>query len=187
MNAQDKLHPTVKAYQVWADALKPVLTELLGPALRLGPCPAAHRRSRSIEMMALRTSSVAAFRLCSAWSSFLFAGTHAADLPHFRAGNRRATAPGSRQAFPHPRRRARQLLGRDGGAGRCHTARDGAAAPEHGADAGRVGTGGTERRGFRFQHSRTTGSTSPAGSISTWCCCGSEPGRTRSPSTRRPG
>ena len=25
------LHPTVKAYQVWADALKPVLTELLGP------------------------------------------------------------------------------------------------------------------------------------------------------------
>ncbi len=32
MNAQDKLHPTVKAYQVWADALKPVLTELLGPA-----------------------------------------------------------------------------------------------------------------------------------------------------------
>jgi lysophospholipase L1-like esterase len=31
MNAKDKLHPTVKAYQVWADALKPVLTELLGP------------------------------------------------------------------------------------------------------------------------------------------------------------
>ena len=31
MNAQDNLHPTVKAYQVWADALKPVLTELLGP------------------------------------------------------------------------------------------------------------------------------------------------------------
>lgn len=31
MNARDKLHPTVKAYQIWADALKPVLTELLGP------------------------------------------------------------------------------------------------------------------------------------------------------------
>ena len=30
MNA-DKLHPTLKAYQVWADALKPILTELLGP------------------------------------------------------------------------------------------------------------------------------------------------------------
>ncbi|MBS1854586.1 MAG: hypothetical protein JST11_04415 [Acidobacteria bacterium] len=31
MNARDKLHPAVKGYQVWADALKPVLTELLGP------------------------------------------------------------------------------------------------------------------------------------------------------------
>ena len=30
MNA-DKLHPTVKGYQVWADALKPIFTELLGP------------------------------------------------------------------------------------------------------------------------------------------------------------
>jgi lysophospholipase L1-like esterase len=27
----DKLHPTVKGYQAWADALKPILTELLGP------------------------------------------------------------------------------------------------------------------------------------------------------------
>jgi lysophospholipase L1-like esterase len=26
----DKLHPTVKGYQIWADALKPILTELLG-------------------------------------------------------------------------------------------------------------------------------------------------------------
>lgn len=31
MNPGDKLHPTVKGYQVWADGLKPVLTELLGP------------------------------------------------------------------------------------------------------------------------------------------------------------
>ncbi|MBI5083063.1 MAG: glycoside hydrolase family 10, partial [Acidobacteria bacterium] len=30
MNA-DKLHPAEKAYQVWADALKPVFQELLGP------------------------------------------------------------------------------------------------------------------------------------------------------------
>ncbi len=30
MNA-DKLHPAVNGYQVWADALKPILTELLGP------------------------------------------------------------------------------------------------------------------------------------------------------------
>ena len=31
MHERDKLHPTLKGYQVWADALKPVLTELLGP------------------------------------------------------------------------------------------------------------------------------------------------------------
>ena len=31
MNARDKLHPTVKGYQMWADGLKPILRELLGP------------------------------------------------------------------------------------------------------------------------------------------------------------
>lgn len=31
MNARDKLHPTVQAYQIWADALKPIFTEILGP------------------------------------------------------------------------------------------------------------------------------------------------------------
>lgn len=31
MNARDKLHPTIKGYQVWADGLKTILTELLGP------------------------------------------------------------------------------------------------------------------------------------------------------------
>ncbi|MGB9455700.1 MAG: GDSL-type esterase/lipase family protein [Bryobacteraceae bacterium] len=31
MNARDKLHPTVRGYQVWADALKPIFTEWLGP------------------------------------------------------------------------------------------------------------------------------------------------------------
>jgi lysophospholipase L1-like esterase len=31
MNAGDKLHPTLKGYEVWAEALKPMLTELLGP------------------------------------------------------------------------------------------------------------------------------------------------------------
>jgi lysophospholipase L1-like esterase len=30
MHERDKLHPTLKGYQVWADALKPLLTELLG-------------------------------------------------------------------------------------------------------------------------------------------------------------
>ena len=27
----DELHPALKGYQVWADALKPIFTELLGP------------------------------------------------------------------------------------------------------------------------------------------------------------
>jgi lysophospholipase L1-like esterase len=31
LNERDKLHPTLRGYQVWADALKPILTELLGP------------------------------------------------------------------------------------------------------------------------------------------------------------
>ena len=39
MNASDKLHPTAKAYQVWADALKPILTELLGPPAAVDHAP----------------------------------------------------------------------------------------------------------------------------------------------------
>jgi lysophospholipase L1-like esterase len=31
MDERDKLHPTLKGYQIWADALKPIFTELLGP------------------------------------------------------------------------------------------------------------------------------------------------------------
>jgi lysophospholipase L1-like esterase len=31
MNERDKLHPTLQGYQVWADGLKPIFTELLGP------------------------------------------------------------------------------------------------------------------------------------------------------------
>jgi len=30
MNERDKLHPTLKGYQIWADALKPMFLELLG-------------------------------------------------------------------------------------------------------------------------------------------------------------
>jgi lysophospholipase L1-like esterase len=41
MNAKDKLHPVAKAYQVWADALKPVLTELLGPPAAVDHAPPA--------------------------------------------------------------------------------------------------------------------------------------------------
>jgi lysophospholipase L1-like esterase len=31
LNARDGLHPTIKGYQIWADALKPIFRELLGP------------------------------------------------------------------------------------------------------------------------------------------------------------
>ncbi len=31
MMNNDKLHPAIPGYQVWADALKPLFTELLGP------------------------------------------------------------------------------------------------------------------------------------------------------------
>jgi len=31
LNDRDKLHPLLPGYQVWAEALKPILTELLGP------------------------------------------------------------------------------------------------------------------------------------------------------------
>ncbi len=39
MNANDKLHPTIQGYQVWADALKPILTELLGPPAKEDHAP----------------------------------------------------------------------------------------------------------------------------------------------------
>ena len=29
--SRDRLHPTAKGYQVWADGLKPIFTEILGP------------------------------------------------------------------------------------------------------------------------------------------------------------
>jgi lysophospholipase L1-like esterase len=40
MNA-DKLHPTVKAYQTWADALEPILISLLGPRAGIDHAPPA--------------------------------------------------------------------------------------------------------------------------------------------------
>jgi len=39
MNARDRLHPTAKGYQVWADALKPIFTELLGPPAKEDHAP----------------------------------------------------------------------------------------------------------------------------------------------------
>jgi lysophospholipase L1-like esterase len=40
MNAQDNLHPTVKGYQVWADGLKPIITDILGPPALVDHAPA---------------------------------------------------------------------------------------------------------------------------------------------------
>jgi lysophospholipase L1-like esterase len=40
MNERDKLHPTLKGYQVWADGLKPILTEILGPPATTDHAPA---------------------------------------------------------------------------------------------------------------------------------------------------
>lgn len=39
MNAGDKLHPTIKGYQIWADALKPIFNELLGPPAKEDHAP----------------------------------------------------------------------------------------------------------------------------------------------------
>lgn len=41
MDAKDKLHPNLQAYQVWADALKPLLTELLGAPAAADHAPPA--------------------------------------------------------------------------------------------------------------------------------------------------
>jgi hypothetical protein len=35
----DRLHPALKGYQVWAEGLKPILTELLGPPAKTDHAP----------------------------------------------------------------------------------------------------------------------------------------------------
>jgi lysophospholipase L1-like esterase len=56
MNPADKLHPTLKGYQIWADALKPIFTEILCPPAKEDHAPpptgdpgaaAAHQASPS--------------------------------------------------------------------------------------------------------------------------------------------
>ena len=37
--SKDKLHPSLKGYQVWADGLKPIFTEILGPPARTDHAP----------------------------------------------------------------------------------------------------------------------------------------------------
>jgi lysophospholipase L1-like esterase len=37
--SRDRLHPTVQGYQIWADALKPIFTEILGPPAKTDHAP----------------------------------------------------------------------------------------------------------------------------------------------------
>ncbi len=37
--SRDRLHPTLKGYQVWADGLKPIFTEILGPPAKTDHAP----------------------------------------------------------------------------------------------------------------------------------------------------
>ena len=53
----DRLHLSVKGYQIWADALKPLLIELLGPPAREDHAAAADRRSESYREEGLREES----------------------------------------------------------------------------------------------------------------------------------
>jgi lysophospholipase L1-like esterase len=40
MMNNDKLHPTARGYQIWADALKPIFTEVLGAPAKEDHAPA---------------------------------------------------------------------------------------------------------------------------------------------------
>jgi hypothetical protein len=50
--SKDSLHPTVKGYQVWADGLKPIFTELLGrqPRPTMRPRPLVIRASMPVQV-----------------------------------------------------------------------------------------------------------------------------------------
>ena len=63
MNERDKLHPTLKGYQVWADGLKPILLqELLGPPAATDHAPpptgdpSAPQSASLVERLALRNT-----------------------------------------------------------------------------------------------------------------------------------
>ena len=53
----DRLHLSLKGYQIWADALRPLLMELLGPPAREDHAAAANRRSESYREEGLREES----------------------------------------------------------------------------------------------------------------------------------
>jgi (4-O-methyl)-D-glucuronate---lignin esterase len=51
MNA-DRLHPTIRGYQVWADALKPIFAEILGPPSAVDRAPPPTGDPRWLDRMA---------------------------------------------------------------------------------------------------------------------------------------
>ena len=51
MMNSDHLHPAVKGYQVWADGLRPIFTEILGPPAKTGSRPAADGRPWSAKRL----------------------------------------------------------------------------------------------------------------------------------------
>ena len=57
MNDADKLHPTLKGYQVWADGLRPIFLELLGPPAATDLAPAADRQSQREGPTAARSAA----------------------------------------------------------------------------------------------------------------------------------
>jgi hypothetical protein len=63
----DGLHPTLKGYQIWADALKPIFTEILGPpaATDHAPPPTGDPsvRGRSAGSLGARSGSLGGSRL----------------------------------------------------------------------------------------------------------------------------
>ncbi len=59
MNASDKLHPTLKGLKVWADGLKPILTELLGPPAAEDHAPPPTGDPSAAAKTAAPTSTVA--------------------------------------------------------------------------------------------------------------------------------
>jgi lysophospholipase L1-like esterase len=58
----DGLHPAIRGYQVWADALKPLFTELLGPPAKtdLAPPPTGDPSARPVAALPLPAGEVGA-------------------------------------------------------------------------------------------------------------------------------
>jgi lysophospholipase L1-like esterase/uncharacterized damage-inducible protein DinB len=85
MNDADKLHPTIKGYQVWADGLKPILFELLGPPAATDHAPpptgnpAAPRSSFRQDRRAADTANPVSRAIKNSWNNAKRNITESAD------------------------------------------------------------------------------------------------------------